>query len=186
MKHVFCLIGPSGTGKDTIKKMIEMPYLVSYRTRKKREEEIDGIHGRFISEAEFDRLDQQSSFVAKTLYAGSRYGITSDQLNVLKYSSVLYVVDWNGAVDLKKWMDQQAEYNPKQVVTIFIESPYELLAGRMRHQGREQQEIEKRMNQYWDVDYPTMLSCDHVVYNAQGKQQETAEKVKSIIRRYDM
>jgi guanylate kinase len=57
-----------------------------------------------------------------------------------------------------------------------------VLAGRMRTQGRDHESIEKRMNQYWDIDFVAADMCDYKVYNAQGKLKQAIEKVKEIIR----
>lgn len=59
-KKIVVLIGASATGKDTIKeKMIKTgnyKQVVSYTTRPKRPEEIDGVHYNFISDNEMDEI----------------------------------------------------------------------------------------------------------------------------------
>jgi guanylate kinase len=181
MNKLFCLLGPSGTGKDTIKRKINVPHIVSYRTREIREGETNGVDGKFISEEEYDKMDSKNLFIAKTIYSGNKYGITREELKPLKYTDMLYVVDWKGVETLRGFFEEDKEFSLNQIVTIYVDSPYESLTRRMRMQERTFEEIEMRVNQYWEVDYPTKDKCDYVVYNAEGKLDKTVLKIKEIM-----
>jgi guanylate kinase len=179
MNKLFCLVGPSGTGKDTIKKELSLPSIVSYRTREIREGEIEGVDGKFISKETF--LKKENEWVAKTNYSEHYYGITKKELIPLKYTSLIYVIDYEGVESLKRYFESNEDFKKEQIVTIYIDSPYEVLATRMRVQERTQEEIEKRMDQYWEIDFPNSTKCDYSVYNAQGKIKQAIEKIKNII-----
>jgi guanylate kinase len=182
MNKLFCLLGPSGTGKDTIKRKINIPHIVSYRTREIREGEVNGVDGKFISEEEYDAINKNDLFIAKTIYSGNKYGITREELKPLKYTDMIYVVDWKGVETLKKFFEEDKDFDVNQIVTIYVDSPFEVLTRRMRMQERTFEEIEIRVNQYWDIDYPTKEKCDCVVYNAEGKLDKTVVKIKEIMK----
>ena len=62
INNIFMIIGPSGSGKDTIynrllKDLPELKPVRGYTTRGKRGSEIDGVHYFFVSEEEFNSYD---------------------------------------------------------------------------------------------------------------------------------
>jgi guanylate kinase len=182
MNKLFCLVGPSGTGKDSIRKKLGIPHVVSYRTREMREEEVEGVDGKFIRREDFEYRLQKKEWIAMTLYGENYYGITKQELVPLKYTSLVYVIDYEGVETLKTFFQSSSDFEESQIVTIYIDSPYEVLSGRMRTQGRDHDSIEKRMSQYWDVDFLAADKCNYKVYNAQGKLKESIQRVKEIIK----
>ena len=94
---VIALVGPSGSGKGALAKRLEelnfARRIYSYTT---------GLHSghRYISEVDFEQAD----FIAKTVYAGVRYGLnTADIEEPLKeQQNVTILTDICGAVALKR------------------------------------------------------------------------------------
>jgi len=183
MNYLFCLIGPSGTGKDALRKAFQLPYVISYRTRSIREFEIDGMDGHFITNKQFNEMPQ-NEWIAKTEYNHNQYGITKRCLLPLKYSSMFYIIDQAGVETLKKSFEAMPEFDVKQIVTIYVDSPADQLHKRMHLQGRETEEIEKRMDHYWRHEAGNDFQTDHVLYNAEGRFQETIKKLKMILTQY--
>jgi guanylate kinase len=72
---LFCLLGKSGVGKDTLfEQIIQAPELdiapvVPYTTRPRREDETDGIQYRFVSESFFAQLEQGGNILEKRQYS---------------------------------------------------------------------------------------------------------------------
>lgn len=177
---IYCLIGPSGAGKDTIKNELKIPHIVSYRTRSKRANEVEGIDGYFITEELFKEMDKYNRWIASTCYAGNYYGITQDEIFPLNDTSLLYVVDWNGVVTLKEALNKINGYSDKDIVTIFIDSDREEVYKRMITQGRNTNEIAKRMQQY-DEDILIREKCDYQVVNLNSKLSDTVKRIYEII-----
>ena len=106
---IIAISAPSGTGKTSIVKRIinEIPGLVfsvSATTRKKRENEKNGIDYFFISEIEFEEKIEKNEFVewekVYDYYYGTFKSIIEDNIN--KGKSVIMEVDVKGALSIKK------------------------------------------------------------------------------------
>ena len=106
---IIAISAPSGTGKTSIVKRIinEIPDLVfsvSATTRKKRENEKNGIDYYFISEKEFQEKIEKNEFVewekVYDYYYGTFKSIIED--NISKGKSVIMEVDVKGALSIKK------------------------------------------------------------------------------------
>lgn len=177
---IYCLIGPSGTGKDRIKNSINLPHIISYRTRKIREGEVEGVDGYFISEKLFKEMHEEDQWIASTYYAGNYYGITQAELFELEESPMIYVIDWEGVVKLKEGLSRIEGYSPYDVVTIFIDSDREEVYKRMVAQGRSSDEVAVRMQRY-DEDLKPREYCDYVVNNYNNQLERTVNKIYEII-----
>ena len=76
MAKLYCLLGKSGVGKDTLfRHIVDDPELgaalapvVPYTTRPKREDETCGMHYHFVSEAQMDELERQGKIIEKRRY----------------------------------------------------------------------------------------------------------------------
>jgi len=76
MGKLFCLLGKSGTGKDTLfRNIVNDPELgsalspvVPYTTRPKRENEICGVQYHFVTEARMDELERRGEIIEKRQY----------------------------------------------------------------------------------------------------------------------
>ncbi|MGA9292255.1 MAG: guanylate kinase [Ignavibacteriaceae bacterium] len=106
---IIAISAPSGTGKTSIVKRIinEIPGLVfsvSATTRKKRENEKNGIDYFFISEAEFTEKIKKNEFVEWEKVYDYYYGTFKSVIeeNISKGKSVILEVDVKGALSIKK------------------------------------------------------------------------------------
>lgn len=160
MNKLYCLIGPSGSGKDTIKFASGLPYVISYRTRKKRPGEQQGKDGYFISRDQFKLLE--SNMIAKTEYNGELYGITLKQLEELKSSDMIYVIDWDGYKYMKEKIKDIGL--PIEAISVFIDIDSDDIRSRMIKQGRRQEEIEERIR-LLPLDLDKKIHCDYIIEN---------------------
>lgn len=78
---IIAIVGKSGSGKTTITKLASLALgvksVVSYTTRPKREEEVNGIDHWFVDES---AMPEKECMLAYTLYGGYHYWVTHDQL----------------------------------------------------------------------------------------------------------
>lgn len=177
---IFCLVGPSGTGKDTIKRELALPYVVSYRTREKRKGEKEGIDGYFITVGEFLTGLDKGRWIAHTKYADNYYGVDQGELLPLEDSAMTYVIDYPGVITLKEALDNMQGYSSEQVISIYIKGSKNDLEKRMIRQGRSAKEIQTRLIQY-DYDIEVESQCDYVVMNENGKLDKTIKQIYEII-----
>lgn len=73
------LSGPSGVGKGTVVSAVRRLYpqvwvSVSVTTRKPRPGEIDGVHYRFVTRAQFDAMTATGELLEHAEFAGNGYG----------------------------------------------------------------------------------------------------------------
>lgn len=110
------ITGPSGSGKDTVARMLsEMsgwPVLCSYTTRPKRDGEEDGREHFFVKECNVP----QSEMLAYTKYGGYEYWTCVDQIK----GSAIYVIDENGIRELYLRVPNL------QIIHVYVDAPLEV------------------------------------------------------------
>ena len=90
---VLIISSPSGAGKTTIsKKLLEetagIELSVSVTTRKKRKDEIEGIHYFFKSDNEFEKLIKRNEFLEYANVFGCFYGtLKNEVISKIDYSN---------------------------------------------------------------------------------------------------
>jgi len=106
---IIVVSAPSGSGKTTIvrnvlKEFPEIVFSVSATTRKRRDNEAEGVHYFFISEEEFLKKIKNNEFVEwekvyDYYYGTLRYFIDK---NIASGKTVLLELDVNGALEIKQ------------------------------------------------------------------------------------
>lgn len=159
MSKVICLLGGSGSGKDTIKNILPIPHLISYRTRPKRETEVDGVDGYFVDDAQYEYVRKHNFLAAYGLYDGYHYWVTKRQLTsvIIEDKPLLYVVDGQGLLSLKENID------PSCIVSIWIDVPECILIERMRRRGDTEEVIQSRISYFNKICNKEKGLCDYVV-----------------------
>lgn len=127
MRHIFLIVGCSGSGKTAITEKLEELYhlksIQSYTTRPPR---YDGETGHtFVSNEEFDEF---TDMVAYTEFAGYRYCATTEQVE----NNDLYVIDPNGIDYFMK--SYKGKKTPK---IIYIDSNLNVRYDRMVKRAEE-------------------------------------------------
>lgn len=157
-EHVLlCLIGRTASGKDTLARMlcerVGLKQIISYTTRPRRTNE-GGTHI-FISDAEYDELEQSGQIAAFTQIGEYRYCCTVSQL----YENDIYVIDPEGMRHLMNLNLPNLRF-----VTIYINVPYDIRRERalksrgddrlvfMRRENAERNQFNKMLRSA-DFDY---------------------------------
>lgn len=100
-KTIICVVGPSGSGKTTAvefaSKAIGVPVIRSYTTRPMRTDEVNGVDHIFVSDADMPEHDEM---LAYTYFGGFHYWATTDQVDKIDKSAILYVIDEVGYKEL--------------------------------------------------------------------------------------
>lgn len=74
MGYIYCLIGKSGTGKDTVMeniladKELKIEKMVPYTTRPKRENEVEGVNYHYVDEVRMNEMEKDGLIVEKRSY----------------------------------------------------------------------------------------------------------------------
>lgn len=102
MRKIIAIVGESGCGKDTLSQLIEknfnIPQIISYTTRKKRDGETN--EHIFINIDDFDEIKRKNDFFAYTLYGSNHYFTLESQ--ILEHKKMIYVIDEAGILFLKE------------------------------------------------------------------------------------
>jgi len=136
---------PSGGGKTTLcdrlrAEFSRLSYSISYTTRPIRDGEEDGVHYNFVEEAEFKARLARGEFAEWALVHGNHYGTTTAAIDASLEADkdVLFDVDWQGAVQLKR------RY-PDDAVMVFIMPPnLQVLSRRLRGRGTDSAAVIQR------------------------------------------
>lgn len=107
--HLIVISAPSGTGKTTVSKALlesnnNMVVSVSYTTRTKRTNELDGKDYSFVSTAIFESMVANGDFLEHAKVFGNYYGTPKKEVNeqLTSGQNVILEIDWQGATQVKQ------------------------------------------------------------------------------------
>ena len=120
MGKIFCLMGKSSSGKDTIFKEIKndeelnLKPIVSYTTRPKRTNETNGVEYFFINEKELKEFEQENKVIEKSVYHtvhGDWYYCTiNDEQIDLENNNYLLITTLESYKSLKDYFGEEKVY----------------------------------------------------------------------------
>ncbi len=161
MANLFIVAAPSGCGKTSlVKALIEktenLCVSVSHTTRTARPGEEHGKNYFFVSQQEFDQINQDDGFIESAQVFDNYYGSAKQTVKDLLDSGtdVILEIDWQGARQVKATFDD--------AIGIFILPPSEAaLRERLTERGQDDKTIVDRrmqdavseMQHYNEFDY---------------------------------
>ena len=140
-EHVLlCLMGKTASGKDTLARMlcerVGLKQIISYTTRPRRTNE--GDTHIFISNEEYDKLEQSGQIAAFTQIGEYRYCCTVSQL----YENDIYVIDPAGMQNLRELNLPNLRF-----VTIYVNVPDDIRRERaLKNRGDDRLVLMRREN----------------------------------------
>lgn len=185
MKNLIIISAPSGTGKTTLCKGIrkifpEINWSISYTTRFRRPNEIDGKDYNFISKNTFDEHIKNKKLAEWENVYGSLYGTAKKTLNdaIKEKLFLLLELDVKGALKLKKLY-------PKNTISIFIIPPsFEDLKKRLKLRNTESEDVIKIRLKRFEEEINYKSKFDYIISNdiLDIATNELVEIVKQIRR----
>jgi guanylate kinase len=177
--------GPAGVGKTTLCDRLLLDFnpilsrVITVTTRKPRKDEVDGKDYIFISNAEFDELKRDNSFLEYAKVHDNQYGSLRDSVLKLfeKNHDVLLNIDVQGAASLKK-LESNLGYLQKRIRSIFImpESMNDL-KNRLKNRGQDsEEEIQRRLKTAAN-EITLHKQFDHIIYS-KSKDQDYGALLK--------
>jgi len=145
-EKIVVITAPSGSGKTSlVKRMLalckELSFSISACTRKRRENEVDGVDYYFLEVDNFKELINNKEFVEwEMVYEGKYYGTLNSEFERTWKESKVPIVDIDviGALSIKN------KY--QNALTVFIKVPVDILRKRLEDRGTETTEsIEERV-----------------------------------------
>ena len=172
---------PSGAGKTTLCKLLlkrvkNISLSISYTSRSKRLNEINGRDYYFIGKDKFLDLKNKNYFIETAKNFNNYYG--SPYKNVAKASkdkkNILFDIDWKGARKIRKI------YNKKNIIDFFILPPSKTeLRKRLIKRGRDNS---KEINLRLSYAYKEMKHYNEYKYILINENvNKTVNDIKNII-----
>ncbi|MDZ5254895.1 guanylate kinase [Clostridium sp. LIBA-8841] len=117
MGKIFCIMGKSGSGKDTILKEINkiedlnLKTIVTYTTRPKRNNETDGVEYFFIDKKKLDSFDKEGKIIECRVYDtvhGKWYYSTIDDGQIdLENNNYIVIVTLEAYSEFRKYFSDE-------------------------------------------------------------------------------
>ena len=177
---MFVISGPSGGGKTTVvsalwKRMPRLMRSVSVTTRPRRPSERQGVHYRFVSPGEFERLRAAGGLLEWARVHGASYGTPREPIEraLARGREIVLSIDVQGARQIRRRLGPRA-------VLVFLKPPSmrELKARLTKRRTDSPDAIRRRL-----AAAKRELACsrwyDVVVVNR--RVAETVARVKAII-----
>lgn len=163
--NLFIVSGPSGAGKGTLVAALRdrVPDLwvsISVTTRDPRPGEVDGREYGFVSDAEFDRLQDTGGLIEWAEVHGNRYGTprASVESRIAEGRQVILEIDPQGAFQVRDLMPS--------TVLLFIQPPsLDELKRRLEGRGSETEEQVAVRMKTAERELELVGRYDHVVIN---------------------
>ena len=177
---------PSGAGKTTlckllIKKMKNINLSISYTSRSKRLNEVDGKDYYFINKKKFESLKKNNFFIETATNFNNLYGspIKNIILSKKRNKHILFDIDWKGARKIRR------NYIKDDIIDFFILPPSKSeLKRRLIKRGRDnKKEIDLRLS-YAIEEMKHYNEYQYVLINE--KVHKTVNEIKKIIEYHQL
>jgi guanylate kinase len=162
---IFAVSAPSGAGKTTIVKSIlngipQLAFSISATTRKKRENEIEGVDYHFISEADFLRKIEENQFLEWEKFYDYYYGTPKGFIEekITNGIHVLLEVDVNGALRIKS-------IYPESILIYIYPPSFEVLVERLKNRKTEDENDLKKRVERAKMELSQKDKFDYLVVN---------------------
>lgn len=164
---LFVVSSPSGAGKTTLCRRLQQKYQnlrfsISYTTRPKRGNEVNGVDYHFVDREKFDEMVKKKEFAEWAEVHGNFYGTSWATIreNVEKGCDVLFDIDWQGATTLKT-----SEFGDDTVMVFVLPPSMDELARRLRSRGTDAKEVVERRLAKAMEELGHFNEYDYLVYN---------------------
>lgn len=176
---LFIFSAPAGTGKTSlakalVEKLDNIALSVGHTTRKKEDDEQEGVHHYFVSVEEFNKMLGDASFLESAQIMGSYYG-TSQHAVEEKLSAgidVIIEMDWQGAEQVRHLMPESK--------LIFIMPPsIEALKHRLKQRGLDSDELIDKKLAEATKEIAHFIEYEYIVFNENFEQ--ALDELRSIV-----
>ena len=162
---LFMVCAPSGGGKTSIVKAVlerdsALKLSISFTTRPPRPAEQEGIHYRFVDDAEFARLRAERAFLEEALVHGYSYATSRIWLEaeMARGNDVLLEIDVQGA-------EQVRRLRPDAIGIFILPPSWELLQRRLVGRGQDAPDVIARRLKAARDEMKRVDEFDYVIIN---------------------
>ncbi len=177
---IIIISSPSGAGKTTLcklllKKMRNINLSLSYTSRNKRLNEVNGKDYFFVTKEKFNNLKNKNFFIETAINFGNHYGSPYKNLKSFKKKQILFDIDWKGARKIRKKVEKN------DILDFFILPPsIKELKKRLVKRGRDKKDdIDLRLS-YAIKEISHYKEYSYVLINQ--NVQQTVNEISDIIK----
>ena len=170
--NLIVLSGPSGAGKSTLvgavrKRLPDLEFSISCTTRKPRPGELHGREYYFLTQEEFEARSQAGGFVEEARVFANRYGTLKSEVldRVRRGADVILDIDVQGAGQIRKAAESDAELANAAVFVLIAPPSLELLESRLRSRATDSEEQLARRLAAAERELANFRLYDYVVVN---------------------
>ncbi len=170
----------SGAGKTTVTNLLlkrdsNFVRSISFTTRKRHNNERDGVDYFFVDQKEFDEMIKNEMFLEYQIVHSQYYGTPKryvfDRLKNGK--NVMLVIDTKGGLNIKRMF-------PDAVLIFLLPPSLKELMNRLKIRGRESAEEREKRIQNGKEELRDALNYDYIVVN--NKVEDAVEDIRAIVR----
>lgn len=180
LNKIYALLGATGTGKSTLGRYLEeeygIPRAISYTTKKRRSDEVEGVDYYYVSDEELDKLNKIEEV---TREGGVRYSFAVESFEKAfdKSDECYIIVDREGIKQIRKVYPN--------ITVIFIYSTPDEVRDRIKKRSKSVHEYMKARKRYLhDIrlnEFNNLDIADYVVINRDGELERTFHQLDSYI-----
>jgi guanylate kinase len=173
--------GPSGVGKDSVvrtllKRDLPLHFVVTATSREKRAAEVDGVDYIFITQEEFINKINRNEMLEYAYVYGQYKGVPKEQVRVAWKSGkdVIMRLDVQGSATIRRLYPQAL------LIFLLPTTEAELVHRLVDRKTESAESIQIRMTTTRN-ELESLDIFDYAVVNQEGKLEETADIIQSII-----
>lgn len=173
-KTVIFIVGETGSGKDSVARILPYPKVVSYTTRLMRREDINGISHYFVSNRYYEEnIKHRNDLIAYTEIGDIKYWALEEDLADIS----IYIIDPAGV----RWFKENYKGPELRYITIGLYLPLEERINRCKNRSDFNDAFYKRVaNEQHDFDlFRLNGEFDYIIKN--DDTRITAELIDSIV-----
>lgn len=177
---------PSGAGKTTLTRRLltefgpQLEFSVSYTTRPRRTDEVDGRDYWFVTPEQFQAMVERHEFAEHAYVFNNRYGTSQAPVEtaLAHGRDVIFDVDWQGGAALSaRW--------PRDSLKIFILPPdLDTLANRLRSRASDAPDVIDRRLRKAKEELEHFAEYQHLIVNDDLDRAYQVLRAIYLTRRY--
>lgn len=174
---IFFIVGPTAAGKtaiinEVLKIRPNTVRAISYTTREKRPNEVNGKDYFFVTKEEFRKLEEEEKFIEYSEVYGCLYGTTEESFSSTEQGyDVIKIIDCQGAKKFKR-------HGLQAIYLFFAPKDIKILKERLKKRGDK--DIKERLKVYKE-ELKFKDECNYYVNTSGSTEEDIKDRAAEVI-----